>query len=179
MSSMCDLRLPALCLSFFASLSLLLTGTSARADGDDHSYLRSCMRNEAASAADRDEKIDPAKVALFGSEPEAVSSDEGVTTAAAVAGDSHAFVTLETEMLGHKAAASNSLFSRYFCPKDAKPEEYGPRAGRPAAKRAPRKERPAAVPRVRERKPQAIAARFAYRGGGGTPAEVRAAVPGG
>jgi hypothetical protein len=178
MFTTCNPRLPALCLSLVASLSLLFTGTSARADGDDHSQLASCMRTEAALAADRDEKIDPAEVPLVGSGPEAASSDAGVTTAAVVSGASNAFVTLEVETLGHKAAASNSLFSRVFCPKDAKPEEYGPRARRPTVKRAPRNERPAAVTRVRKRKPRTVAARFAYQDGG-TPAEVRAAVPGG
>jgi hypothetical protein len=137
------------------------------------------MRNEVVPAAGRDEKVDPAKVALVHSRPEAAPSDAGVTTAAVVAGDSRAFVTLEVEMLGHKAAASTSIFFWFFCPKDAKPEEDVPPARRPTVKRAPRKRPPATVARVKERKPRAVAARFAYQGGKRTPAEVRAAVPGG
>src|SRR5262249_49989396 len=97
MSTKYDSRLLALCLGLIISLSALLTGTSARADGDDHPYLPRCMRNVAARAADRDEKVGPAKVALVGSGPEAASSDASVTTAAVVTGDSHVFVTLEAE----------------------------------------------------------------------------------
>jgi hypothetical protein len=69
MSSKHNPWLRALCSAFIVSLSLLLTGTSSRADGDDHSYLPPWMRNEAAAAADRDEKVDPAKPAPNEAQP--------------------------------------------------------------------------------------------------------------
>jgi hypothetical protein len=61
--------LRALCLTVIVSLSLLLTGTSSRADGDDHSYLPPWMRNEANAAADRDEKAGPATAARDEAQP--------------------------------------------------------------------------------------------------------------
>jgi hypothetical protein len=59
----------ALCLAFIVSLSLVLTGNSSSADQDDHSYLPPWMRNEAAAAADRGEKADPAKPARDDAQP--------------------------------------------------------------------------------------------------------------
>jgi hypothetical protein len=121
----------------------------------------------------------PAKVAIAGNGLEAASSDATVTAAAAIVGDSDATITVAAEILGDKTAASGSLLSWFFCPGDAEPEgEYVPRA-RPTVRRAPRNERPAVVTRHVER--PAVARHFAYHGGGGggAPAEVRAAVPGG
>jgi hypothetical protein len=61
--------LRAFCLAFIASLGLVLTGTSARADQDDHSYLPPWMRNEATAGADRSEKADAAKTARDEAQP--------------------------------------------------------------------------------------------------------------
>jgi hypothetical protein len=63
-----------LSVAFIVSLSLLLTGTSSRADEDDHSYLPPWMRNEAAAAAGPDEKADPAKLARAEAQPPAAAA---------------------------------------------------------------------------------------------------------
>jgi hypothetical protein len=59
----------ALSLAFIVSLSLTLTGTSSRADEDDHSYLPPWMRNEVAAAADHGQKADPAKATRNEAQP--------------------------------------------------------------------------------------------------------------
>ncbi len=57
MSSKHNPWLRTLCLAFIVSLSLLFTGSSSRADEDDHSYLPPWMRDEVAAAGNRNEKV--------------------------------------------------------------------------------------------------------------------------
>jgi hypothetical protein len=122
-----------------------------------------------------------AKVAFVDSGSEAPSSEATLTAAARIVGDSETAVTVAAAIVGDKSAANSSPFSWFFCPSDVdpEPEEYT-RPAQPTVRRAPRNERPATVTRIRERERPAVARHFAYRGGGGgTPSEVRAAVPGG
>jgi hypothetical protein len=130
-----------------------------------------------------------AKMALVSNGPEPASSN-GAVTAAGIVGDSDAAVTVATAMIGDRPVTGNSLFPWFFCPGDAEPEE-DIRPARPTVRRAPapRNERPAGLTRLKERRERPAVARerpavsrhFAYEAshGGGTPAAVRAAVPGG
>jgi hypothetical protein len=87
--------------------------------------------------------------------------------------------TVAAEPVTEKAPASGSLFPWFFFPHATEPEEFLPRR-RPTARRTPRHQRPAAVTHRRERPARARKLAFqTYHFGGGTPAEVRAAIPGG
>jgi hypothetical protein len=126
------------------------------------------------------------KVALVNGGSEAASADAGLTPAG-IAGDPEGTVRVATAIIGERHAAGSSPFSWFFCPGgiESEPEEEL-RPARPTVRPAPRHQRPAVAARSSERPVAArryrepgAARSYAYHSGGGAPAEVRAAVPGG